>query len=277
MAFTIVKQTTGGSASIADRTAEEKMYTVTSTTTVYDLIEVCRAPGIPRKGDGHPTDPSMRVQRVSARYADTKDRKHFVVTVGYGVPDQSSGSSNSGDTSDPLKEPASKSWTAEAYEEVITEDITGKTIANSAGKPFLASITRTRYRPVLTVSRNRQSYREATALLIGTRNQNSVNIEGTTIGAGRGLLTEYSGERVLSGSFSYWRVTIRVVIDNDGWVTRVADVGYEDSAGKPYVDSSQATTNEPANLDGRGNFKTSQSSGAAILKFNTIPLASWRF
>jgi len=273
------QQKTGGSATLAKTSTESVQYVVTSTERITVLMEACRAPGIPRPGDLHPTDRAMAVDQVSASYTNN-DPKVATVTVRYAVPTSSAGSagSGSGDESSPLAEPPEISWATSAYDQTVATDINDVVIANSAGTAFDPGIaTVAFYRPVLTVSRNRLGFGRAGLLQqVGTRNEQPVSIYGQDIARETGLLLDYSGQLVNTETLSYWRVTVQIAIDTGGdgrpgnWKLRLADTGYKDINGDLPSEAWGIQGTEPLNLtDGEFSFR------ADFLDFDIIPATSW--
>jgi hypothetical protein len=277
MALT-AQQQTGGSATLTKESTETVQYVVTSTEYIMVLMEAIRAPGIPRRGDKHPTDPIMVVDQISASY--NGDPKVATVTVRYAVPTSTGGSSGSGggDETSPLAEPPEVAWSTSAYDRTVATDIEDKIIANSAGIPFDPGVaTVAYYRPVLTVSNNRRTFAKNTLLLqVGTRNSKSVTIFGQRIPAEYGLLVDYSGQLINTGTLSYWRCTMQIAVDlgMDGspkkWRLRLADTGFKDINGKYPPDEFGIQSGEPANLTD-GAF----SAKADKLDFDIIPATKW--
>lgn len=236
-----------------------------------DPVEVCRAPGIPAIGAAHPILISMRADTINARRVDPEDSHTFWdVTVNYVTPP---GLSTSGgdETANPLAEPAKVAWGVRMVEVPATETIDGSAIANSAGQPFDNPPMIEEPLPVVTVIRNQSSFSVGRIDdIVGSVNKADEKIAGFVVPARKGLLEEYSGERVKTGALTYWIVTYRVVINVRTWDARVADQGFLDSDGNKQTDAAAEGHTTPGNLFG-GAF----ADVADVLKFRIRREETW--
>lgn len=270
MSFSFVGERLNGSASVGSNGyVATRVFRVRSDDNAASEVQALAAPEIPQYGQLHPQINTLTVNGVSARRVDERDHAVFEVTVNYGTP---SGGSSQG-TADPLDEPASISWGSRAVELVAWQTPDGILIVNSAGDPFDPPIMTTEMLPVVTVIRNVRTFKPDLAAKIGgTVNASPVSVSTYTIPEGKGMLEEYSGERIRQGKVTYWRETIRIVINSSdvGWEKVVADVGWRDSTGKRNTDADGADLPNPGNLTA-GLFTDEADS----LKFQVYRLEYW--
>lgn len=234
------------------------------------------ARGIPRQGQVHPSDPSIWVVSVSAaRVAPL----YCEVTVVYGKIDQTDLTSGADPDNNPLNAPEQRSWEFEQSQEPIDRDAAGRPICNSAGQSLDPPVMREVGDPVLTVVRNESAFDEGRAVRY-SRATNSDAFFGVEPGHVRCRIT---GQYVVEGAWTYWRVTYVCRFREDGWKERRVDKGFfsvmKDAAGKPRANSdgsamlalNQAQGGEGAEflLDGKGG-RLRKGAAPVFLEFDTF-------
>jgi len=178
------------------------------------------AADLPDIGDTWPDDPRMILHRYETA---TRSPVLFEVTCHYKtyyIP-------QTGEEADPLDEPADIYWghvgsDIPAQEEYAATGA-GDPIQNSAREPFDPPLTKSYYDTTLRIARNESSYTAATA-----RDYINTVCSDDYYGFGENAakMVKFSGQRIIRGSFDYWRVEYEIHFRVDGWEIRVLDEGF---------------------------------------------------
>jgi len=215
---------------------------------------IFNATGVPILWSVHPDDSWAKVIKKSARQGE--DANWWQVTVDYSTklpidPDEAAES--------PLARPPKVRIGTNKFSRIITEDVNGDAIVNSAGQPFEGGYEVSDSRATLSISWNvsAASFNYITL----TDLQNKINSD-TYLGysAGKLLVTDVSADGpTLENDVLFWACSVSLEIknDEDGWaVTKVLDQGYMQlgDGGEPELirDASGQPVTQMKLLDGVG-------------------------
>ena len=224
-------------------------------------------------GDGHPLNPWVSLNKLTPTIAG--DRLHWNVLGEYGLAQIDK-------TENPLEAPTEVTWSSATYTEPVTVDIDGKAVVNSAGQPFDPPLTQERHPVVATIVYNSESYNPNTALNF----QDYVNDGPATIAnlknvpARMAKILEIGAVQQYWEDISYWRVTVKVEVNNakwdvgQGWDRRILDQGiYEkdddDKTVRMRTDDGEEVT-EPLKLNGSGGKLDPQTADPVFLTRKTF-------
>lgn len=218
-------------------------------------LGVCYCPGLPyafspyNSGGGLEYDLAALMVSIQSEQESEDDWASWIITCkystelpaggkfDYGNPG-SDGSGGDGENvaNNPEFEPPEIDWDFETDTKVVTRDLDGKPIVNSAGQPFDPPLSFDQAYAVLTFTRNQVFFNRQMA----TDFSFAVN-KTTFLGAppGAAQCMPPRAKRVFKGSISYWRVTWRVrfsrpdtvtvlgvpVVDLATWQPRILDIG----------------------------------------------------
>ncbi len=225
------------------------------------VLNVIKANGLPKYGegfiinvDGEPivADTSVAVVEKSATMQQEDNYNVWIVTVFY----DSLGS--------PTMLPWDVSWDY-ATEQVAAvreiddpPDYVGSIIANSAGDPFDPPIPKDRNRSVLTISRYTNTFSSRKPRLW----KDKVNLLPVTIDfeeheIGTLKVKSVNAVREVVNLTAYWKETVIVECDPDGWTHKILDRGFRvlSPSGQPiiYKDEFGRAPSQPIPLDGNGH------------------------
>jgi hypothetical protein len=196
------------------------------------------AQGIPAKGALYPDSSNARFicQRIAAKLQGTA-RRAYRVEAEYGISnDNTSSQSQQGDiTLPPWQRAIVYDYSAFEVEEDLEYDFseTPKRVLNSAGDLYDSPLTYSRSLLQISVERAKITYARASAgLLVGTTNNGSVTIDGTSYAVGTCKLIESSArlqEWSNGGGVSftkYWAIRQTIIVRAEGWDTTMVSRGW---------------------------------------------------
>lgn len=181
-----------------------------------------------------------------------------------------------------------KTWSFNAYTEVLISDLDFNVIANSAGDRFPEGIETQRFLPVLTITRPQATFDPLNAFsFMGTINS------GSFYGAPQktARCVDYSGTMAyLQNGSTYWNVTYSFEFGffphGQGWDAVLLDEGYNEintvvertgsENKKRRITIAGNPVNEPQKLDGTGKIETRQGYGW-FKYFRVYPLSNFGF
>lgn len=240
----------GGEAEKGERTYQ-RTFRVFTDDTLDGPIQVRTALGIPRVGDPYITatefDAGSRCQNVEGAQSD--DPNVWQVTATY----SSKKEDPEKDKDDPLDRAAEIEWSSEKVSRVMDRDLTGKAVVNSAGEKFDPPIEVEESLPLVTITRNEDSYNYS----LGLQYQDAVNSDPFFgFDPGQAKIKEIRARSQFENDQYTWKVTYAIVFKREGWQTEVLDQGYwsvnEDGDKVLIKDVDNKPLSAPALLDGNG-------------------------
>jgi len=253
-----------------------KLFKVVVDDPVTGPDDALRAAALPQRADPHPIDGSTVVART--RLITTESRLQFIVAVEYELVSLSE--EDEEQQENPLLRNATVDWTDETVQEIITKDIDGNPIENSAGDPFDPSLQGERTLPVLTIIRNEATYNPNTA----ARFRDGVNDGNITIGGmtvpeeARCKLSKFNGSRKFENDVIFFSVIyillFKVDPDQDpvGFNREVLDHGLhalDDDGKKFHITNEKDGTfiSSPVKLNGQGGIFDPDEMGPVYGEF----------
>jgi len=216
-------------------------------------ITARQAPGIPRVGQRHPTDPTAVCRSVEPK---SLSPILWRVTASYATP---SGATNEkGESLNPLDAPPEISYDFEQIQQMIDTDLDDKPIVNTAGDPFDPKPEIPYGRPLVRITRNEQEFPGAKARdYAGGRGAiNSDAFKGWPPGTVR--CRNISGTDQTEGEFAYCRVTYEFICDAEGWQPRPLNIGLREKKDGEMVvikDKDGQPVSQPVALNKDGTAK----------------------
>jgi hypothetical protein len=194
-------------------------------------------------------DPLAFLVEKRAAQADPDNLQNWTVTCEYAGID------------DPTLEPAQVSFLEEDWQESVQRDADGELVANSAGDPYEAGLTRDRKRGVIVITKNVLAFDPLQA----DRFRNSLNLfpflaerYPPGFGAETCKMDSLTAEAVWYEDYSdihYYRRTARIATDPAGWRAEILDAGFHRLVGgerQKIVLPGGGTPTTPVPLDGAG-------------------------
>lgn len=133
---------------------------------------------------------------------------------------------------------ATKSWShraiVEPVEEAYVSDNSGSSfssgkepVANTVGDVYVPGLTRNRYLPVCSYSRNQLTVSAATLKLPGYVNNDAFTLDGISITAGQALILSADVSALKrDNAYSFRTVDFQIIIREEGWDDRVLNRGF---------------------------------------------------
>jgi len=200
------------------------------TATPTSALEARQAAGgdpqpIPDTGDAHWDDAASGVVSVNAKPLNNEQTK-WIVTANYEPPSGFTLAAN------PLLDPVQKAWGFNVFSRVPKEDKDGTKILNTAGDRFDPSPEIEDYRLTLAIIRNEASFNGVTAeSFIGTVNDASITLVGSTFAARKARMTQYSGVFRTRNGVDFWEVTYGIIFNDDTWDLDILNYGVRETTG----------------------------------------------
>ena len=142
---------------------------------------------------------------------------------------------------------ATKVWTHRAVQEPVEEayvsDDGGTTfsvskgpVANTVGDVFVPGITRTKYLPVCSYSRNQLTVAAATLKLPGYVNNDSFTLDGISITAGQAMILAADVSAIKRDAvYEFRTVDFQIIIREEGWDDKILNRGFYVLVSVPIV------------------------------------------
>lgn len=201
-----------------------------------DPLAMLGDPLLPSFGEAHPENSGLLLKGVSGRPAVGKDSRTWNYELTWSTlaltPDRHDPQRYDDSTR------ATKSWTHQAevvvVEEAYVSDDFGSTfsgdkepVASTVGDLFVPGITKNRYLPVCSYSRNQLTVPAATLKLPGYVNNDSFTLDGIAISAGQALILSTSVSAVKKDIlYSFRTVDFQICIREEGWDDRLLNRGF---------------------------------------------------
>jgi len=251
-----------------------RTFLVTTTDAVNEgPYVVCGCPGVPRLGDPLPESPLYTCRTVTPEYAGGSPSLSWYVTCEYSRrsndPDE--------DHDNPLNAPVEIEARGVKVQKIVTHDLNGDPILNTAGDAFDPPLEVTRTHPVIVFTRNEPSFTFDYALSY----MDHVN-SGSYLGAGAGTVkcNDIAAQKMFAQAQEYWQVRYEFEYNPDGWQPQVLNAGYMQlfSGGKyKILDSDGRDVSEPWPLDASGERIAANflPDSAIYLTFTVFPSANF--
>lgn len=177
----------------------------------------------PEEGAVHNNDSSAWCQRRRARN-EGFSKLVWIVTINYSTERELSTS--------PLSDPVQISWDTESFQSIVTKDIYGNGILNSAGDPYDPAAEKDDGRWTVTTRKNVTS---APAWLLSYRqavNNAPFTIDGITVATRRGKVQAINISPAQRRNDVAFRViTIRLQLKDEEWDLSLLDAGFHEIGG----------------------------------------------
>ena len=237
---------------------------------------VARATGVPSLGDAHPEDSIALCTDIDAKVVGSEPNV-WTVSCKYtnDLPEDSI------DDDDPTSQRPDQSWGSDDFSRFVSEDRDGNAILNTAGDRYEEPIEVVDSFPVLTVTRNRNSFNVATAYAYN----NSVNSD-TYRGAAPGTLrVKITATERWKGDAPYWETSYVFRYNPHGWQPKVLESGLYQmwnsnklpctEKGAEAYDSDPVTHPVPLDVNGRQIDPANLPGNAYYTTWNTLPELSY--
>jgi len=226
-----------------------------------------QAPGIPRVGQRHPADPTAVCRSVDPKAISPT---LWRVTASYYSP--SGGVNEQGEPVNPLDMPPEVHWGFEQIMQQVDTDLDGNPIVNAAGDPFDPLHEISYARPVLSVTRNEQTFPIALARAYagGRGAVNSDGFRGWPPKTAK--CRNISGDDQRAGDIAYCRVTYEIAFDADGWQPKFLDVGFREKKNgemQEILDENGQPVSQPVALNADG---TATAAGGKVRRTEPFKL-----
>lgn len=191
---------------------------------------------------------------------------------------------------DPEQDEILISFQSEIYQEVVTVDINGDAVLNSAGDFFVEAPMRDAARLIATVQVNLTSVPAWILSYQNAINNSAITIGGLAVGQYKAKMQNIRvSERKYRGSTAYYELTFDVHLNKDTWIYRPVDNGLRYLATIPNESTSdsddtivalknivnpgdQQEVTTPVLLDGNGGIVTDPTPANAVyLEYHIYP------
>lgn len=259
----------------------DRTYLVT-TSTHTDNASVVRtgiaaSPYLLKIGQAHGTDANAYINDINIReYGE--DRKTWRVDVAWETLQFGQLQPND----NPLLRPTEYRWGSDTRTVPFFKDLTGKNVVNSAGESFEQLPEREKSDWSVTITRNEATPNLATLFSYSDAvNSDTFSVDGATFAAGYAKLTISDCTKIIENGYTYYRITYLLRFRAEGWLVRIADMGYNEIASgkrRPIIDEDGMEVRRPWPLNGLGVKVASPTGSPAELTFKAcseLPFAGF--
>lgn len=170
----------------------------------------------------HPEDNAAYCSSIAVeQYREQPN--HFIATVHYKTPDAVGSTLNDEAEPDPLKRKPEIVWSDTSISEVVTVDVDGKFIGNSAGDPFDPPLMEERTIPTVVITRNEATFSTS----VQKTYANTVNeVAYSGWNPRQAWMRRVGAVSVYEREFVYSRVSYEIWFNERTWDRFVENVGF---------------------------------------------------